>query len=216
MSSVIFSQGTVLNLKVGTIDVPVSFLNVFNSASILILVPIFDRIVYPALNRIKFNFNPLRRIGVGLILGALAMLYAGGLEIFRKQMYYEGRVITQTISGKEITAVDLSIFWQAPAFMLVGCAEVLASITGLQFAYDEAPVSMRSLVQATNLLSTGLGSYLGLLLVAIVNTISKNSPWIASDINRGHLDLYFLTLCALGILNFYIFVYLSKRYKFRK
>jgi len=75
---------------------------------------------------------------------------------------------------------------------------------------------MRSLVQATNLLSTGLGSYLGLLLVAIVNAVSKNSPWIASDSNKGHLDLYFLTLCGLGIVNFYIFLVVSSRYQFRE
>jgi len=75
---------------------------------------------------------------------------------------------------------------------------------------------MRSLVAATNLLSTGLGSYFGLLLVAVVNGISKNSPWIAEDSNRGHLDLYFLTLCGLGIINFYIFLVVSSRYKFRE
>jgi len=75
---------------------------------------------------------------------------------------------------------------------------------------------MRSIVQATNLLSTGLGSYLGLVVLAVVNAVSGDSPWISDDINRGHLDLYFLTLCVMGILNFYIFIYLSRQYTFRK
>jgi len=75
---------------------------------------------------------------------------------------------------------------------------------------------MRSIVQATNLLSTAFGSYLGLIIVAVVNSVSQDSPWIADDINKSHLDLYFLTLCVLGILNFYLFGYLSTKYKFRK
>jgi len=218
MSSVIFSQGTVMNLTLeGTsFVVPVALLNIFNSAAILILVPIFDRLVYPGLIKLNINFSPLRRIGVGLILASSAMLYSGGLEIWRKQLYAQGKVVEQTLGGKDILAVDLSVFWQAPAFILIGCGEVLASITGLQFAYDEAPPTMRSMVQATNLLSTGLGSFLGLLLLAVINAISTKSPWIADDMNTGHLDLYFLTLCALGILNFFYFLFVSNSYVYRK
>jgi len=118
MSSVMFSQGTVMNLKVGDINIPVSFLNIFNSAAILILVPIFDRLLYPCLKNLNMNFNSLRRIGFGLIFASLAMLYAGVLEIYRKREYAEGKVITQEISGKSIEAVDMSIFWQSPAFIL--------------------------------------------------------------------------------------------------
>jgi peptide/histidine transporter 3/4 len=173
MSSVMYSQGTVMNLSVGTFALPLSVLQVFNSAFILILVPLFDRILYPYLRKRKINFNQLRKIGAGLLLANTAMLYSGVLEIFRRDMYAKGDYFKQSIGEITVDAVDLSVFWQAPAFMLIGAAEVLASITGLQFAYDESPTSMRSMVQAMFLVTTGLGSYLGSMIVAIVNAISK-------------------------------------------
>jgi len=213
MNSVMFSQGTVMYLHE---FIPVSSLNTFNAATIIILVPIFDRFLYPCLKKFNMNFNSLRRIGIGLVLAILSMLYCGVLEIFRKKEYIAGNIIVQTINEKPVIGANMSIFWQAPGFFFIGCGEVLASITGLQFAYDEAPTSMRSIVQATNLLSTAFGSYLGLIIVAVVNSVSQDSPWIADDINKSHLDLYFLTLCVLGILNFYLFGYLSSKYKFRK
>lgn len=52
------------------------------------------------------------------------------LEIFRKKAYHDGDRIVQNIGGEPIEGADMSIFLQAPAFILVGCGEVLASITG--------------------------------------------------------------------------------------
>jgi len=214
MSSIIFSQGTVMRLKVNDdFSLPVSSLQLFNSLVILILVPLFDRVLYPVLRKNNISFTPLRRIGVGFLLAILGMIYSGGLEVYRLELYKDNYVIIQNLDDKEIEAVDLSIFWQAPGFMFIGAAEVLASITGLEFAYEEAPPSMRSMVQATYLLTTALGNYLGLVLVLFVNLASMDKPWIANNINDGHLDLYFFTLAVLGFLNLYLFMYLASKYK---
>lgn len=45
------------------------------------------------------------------------------------------------------------------------------------------------------LLTSGLGSYLGSLVIVIVNAVTRNpkipnSEWIPKDINNGHLDYY--------------------------
>jgi len=65
MSSMFYSQGTVMNLTLGDIQLPLSSLQVFNSAGIMILVPLFDRIIYPLLRKKNINFSILRRIGTG-------------------------------------------------------------------------------------------------------------------------------------------------------
>jgi len=217
MSSVFFSQGTVMRLRVtDAFSIPVSSLQVFNSAVIMLLVPLFDRIVYPTLRRKNINFSPLKRIGTGFFLATIAMIYAGGLEVYRLSLYKKHDTVKQELDGVVKIAANLSIFWQAPGFMLIGAAEVLASITGLEFAYEEAPPTMRSMVNSIYLLTTALGNYLGLMLVFSVNLASQPRPWIADDLNESHLDLYFFTLASLGFIDLFIFMFIADRYKSRK
>jgi len=216
MSSVFFSQGIVMKLRVtDNFSVPISSLQVFNSAVILVLVPLFDRVVYPLLRKRQINFSPLKRIGTGFLLATVAMVYAGGLEVYRMSLFKKHDTVRQELDGVMRTAANLSIFWQAPGFMLIGAAEVLASITGLEFAYEEAPPTMRSMVQSIYLLTTALGNYLGLMLVFLVNLASSPRPWIADDLNDSHLDLYFFTLATLGFIDLFIYVFIAERYRSR-
>jgi len=180
----------------------------------MILVPIFDRGLYPLLRNNNINFSALRRIGTGFFLAILAMIYAGGIEVYRLWLYKnpENRIF-QDLDGKEIEAVNLSIFWQVPAFMLIGTGEVFASITGLEFAYKEAPKTMRSMVNAVYLLTTALGNYLGLLLVFVVNLASRSKPWISDNLNHSQLDLYFFTLATLGFIDLFAFIFIAQRFK---
>lgn len=59
---------------------------------------------------------------------------------------------------------------------------------GLEFAYNQAPKSMRSLIQAMFLLASALGSYVGSAIVAIVNAITEPN-WISENLNESHLVL---------------------------
>jgi len=144
------------------------------------------------------------------------MIYAGGLEVYRLSLYKKHDTVKQELDGVVKIAANLSIFWQAPGFMLIGAAEVLASITGLEFAYEEAPPTMRSMVNAIYLLTTALGNYLGLVLVFFVNLASRERPWIADDLNESHLDLYFFTLASLGFIDLFIFMFVADRFRPRK
>jgi len=50
------------------------------------------------------------------------------------------------------------IVWQLPAYVLMTAAEVMVSITCLEYSYTEAPKSAKSLVMAAYFLSVSLGN----------------------------------------------------------
>mmetsp|Transcript_14339 Transcript_14339/g.21483 ORF Transcript_14339/g.21483 Transcript_14339/m.21483 type:complete len:625 (-) Transcript_14339:227-2101(-) len=108
---------------------------------------------------------------------------------------------------------DVSIFWQIPQFVLIGVAEIFASITSLEFFYSQAPSQMRSVSQASNLFTNALGSWLTIPLTLLVN-IQSNNEWVASNVDEGHLDWYFFLLAGLMLLAQIIFAYMSAGYQY--
>jgi solute carrier family 15 (peptide/histidine transporter), member 3/4 len=79
-------QGCQMNLYIGSFQLPVSAMNIFNNITILALVPWFDQVLYPYLKR-RFNYHPnmLAKIGIGFSLATLAMVMAGLIELYRLQ-----------------------------------------------------------------------------------------------------------------------------------
>ena len=89
-----------------------------------------------------------------MILAALAMVYAGVLEIYRKKDMEANGSITQSLGKDNFTASKLSMFIQIPEFAFIGSSEVFASISGefslaREFAYigssECSPSSQKSL-----------------------------------------------------------------------
>jgi hypothetical protein len=60
--------------------VPVSALNSFDTIAIILLVPVFDQLVYPFCKRKGFQLTMLKKIGIGFIFALLAMVIAAIVE----------------------------------------------------------------------------------------------------------------------------------------
>uniref|UniRef100_A0A8D2NZW5 Solute carrier family 15 member 1 n=1 Tax=Zosterops lateralis melanops TaxID=1220523 RepID=A0A8D2NZW5_ZOSLA len=65
--------------------------------------------------------------------------------------------------------------WQIPQYFLLTCAEVLFSVTGLEFSYSQAPSNMKAVLQAGWLLTVAVGNII-VIIVAGVSTIKKQ--WV--------------------------------------
>lgn len=66
------SQAAVLN----THGLPNDILSNLDPFALIILIPICDLLVYPALRKAGINFSPIKKIFWGFVTGALAMLCA--------------------------------------------------------------------------------------------------------------------------------------------
>ena len=153
-------------------------LGVANPLMVLALIPVFDQYIYP-----NINMSPLFRIGVGMIVSALAFVLSA--------------IVEAVISSSDDHSV--SVFLQLPQIFILSCSEILVSITGLEFAYAQAPESMKSIVMALFLLTTAVGDLLGGGLYAILG--EKISP-----------AALFL-LCAVAmILNTYVFSRVASKF----
>lgn len=218
MQSTFFLQGERMDAKLGSVIMPIAVLNVFNTIIILILIPIMDKVVYPFLA--KYNRSPthLQRIGLGFVLSALSVLVAGILEIYRKKDIEENGVIQQQLSGDTFNASSISIFAQVPQFALVGASEVFASVSGLEFAYSQAPSFMQGLVMGLFLMTSGIGNYVSEAILEIVKEATGADPpdaWFPEEMNDGKTENLFFMLAALMAVNTLVFVVVAYFYKYK-
>ncbi|MCC6123673.1 MAG: POT family MFS transporter [Pirellulales bacterium] len=112
-----------------------------NPLLIMIMIPLFTYVVYPALNKIV-RLTPLRKIGVGLFLTVAAFSISAFAEI----------LITRDVAHKP------TFLWQILAYLVITVAELMVSITCLEFSYTQAPKKMKSLIMGMYLLSNAVGN----------------------------------------------------------
>ncbi len=161
---------------------------VFNPLFILILIPLFSKFIYPSLNK-SSKLSDLKKMGIGLWLMVLAFFAVSLIQEYLEAGYC------------------LHIGWQILACFILTCSEIMVSITCLEFAYTQAPLTMKSLVMALFLLTVSLGNY---LTSAVKFFLSESS---GSSLIHGKNEFWFWTI--LMIIGATIFIFVSRNYKAR-
>ncbi|KAJ4835677.1 hypothetical protein Tsubulata_036467, partial [Turnera subulata] len=216
MSTMFVLQGNTMDQHMGpTFTIPSASLSLFDTVSVIFWAPVYDRIIVPNARKItghERGFTQLQRMGIGLVISIFSMLVAGILEVsrlhfVRRHNYYD------------LKTIPMSIFWQVPQYFLIGCAEVFTFIGQLEFFYDQAPDAMRSLCSALSLTTIALGNYLSTLLVTVVTKVTTRGGklgWIPDNLNRGHLDYFYWLLAFLSVINFLVYLWIARWYKYKK
>ncbi|EQL36884.1 POT family proton-dependent oligopeptide transporter [Blastomyces dermatitidis ATCC 18188] len=147
--------------------IPNDLMQNFDPISIIVFIPILDRIVYPILQRLHIPFLPISRITVGFIVASLAMGYAAIVQhlIYSTGPCYEHPHCELSIVDGVAMGNHVHIGIQTPAYVLIGISEIFASVSGLEYAYTKAPPSMKSFVQSMYLLTNAFGSAIGEALI---------------------------------------------------
>jgi POT family proton-dependent oligopeptide transporter len=179
-------QAEKMNLHFMGINWLSSQIQALNAIMILAFIPLFQYLIYPAISKV-FPLTPLRKIGIGLIVTGFSFMVSAWIE-------------TQIAGG-----LKPSIGWQIPAYALLSAGEVMVSITGLEFAYTQAPKHMKAMVQALYLLAVSAGN----LFTALVHWFIANPDGTV----KLHGASYYNFFAYLSIGCVAIWVFVAKAYK---
>jgi proton-dependent oligopeptide transporter, POT family len=157
-----------------------------NPVLILILIPTFSYAIYPFLNRI-IPLTPLRKTGIGLFLTALSFAISGILQ-------------TRVSAG-----LSPSVGWLFLAHLVLASAEVMVSITLLEFSYTQAPPNIKSFIMAIFFLTIFLGN----LFTSFVNLFIQNADGTSKLPGASYYWFFTIGMVITAVL----FIPVAIRYK---
>ena len=163
-----------------------SQIQVVNPFLIMVLIPIFSYGIYPMLDKI-FPLTPLRRIAIGFFVTVFAFVLSAQIEL-------------QIAEG-----LHPNIVWQLLAFLVITSAEVMVSITCLEFSYTQAPRALKSVVMALFLLSISLGN----AFTSLVNYFIQNADGSVMLDGASYYWFFAGVMLSASLL----FIWVAQRYQ---
>ncbi|CAF1489948.1 unnamed protein product [Adineta ricciae] len=161
---------------------------------IVIFIPIFDKLIYPGLRRCKINFPAISRIFCGFFCVAIGM----GWSAFVQYLIYQNDPDCYLISNPDENCplkAKITVAWQIPAYFAIAISEIFASVTGLEYAFTQAPASMKSIVMSLFLFTSAFGSVVNIALVPV--SVDPKILWMYAALG--------IQAFVLGIVFFVIF-----------
>ncbi|MCB1061908.1 MAG: POT family MFS transporter [Verrucomicrobiae bacterium] len=178
-------QAKHMNRNVFSVELEPGQLLAVNPFLILVFIPLFNYVIYPIAGRFV-RITPLRKMGTGLFLAVTSF------------------VVCAMIESRIETGLTPTIWWQVGAYVLLTAAEILVSITALEFAYTQAPNRLKSVVMCLYLVSVAIGN----LLPMAVNFFMEN-PDGSTRLTGVQYYLFFVfAMLAAAVL----FVILARKY----
>ncbi|ETN37447.1 uncharacterized protein HMPREF1541_08438 [Cyphellophora europaea CBS 101466] len=153
-----------------TDGVPNDVINNLNPLALIIFIPIVDMFVYPFLARMGFRFTPIKKIAMGFAMGTLSMMTAAIIQHYIYQKSPCGNNASDLGEGgcaSELGPPNISVWVQAPAYILVAFSEIFASITALEYAFTKAPKNMRGVVTGVFFFANAFSSALAQAFVSL-------------------------------------------------
>jgi proton-dependent oligopeptide transporter, POT family len=162
-------QAQRMNLEVavpgmaGTLSLLPSQISALNPLMVMALIPFNTFFLYPFITKLGWEMTPLRRMTIGMLTASLAFVVVAMIQV-------------RVNSGGETDMI--SVLWQFFPYLIMTQAEVMVSITGLEFAYTQAPTRMKSTIMGFWLLSVSLGNKLTAVVTKLPDMDLLTSFWV--------------------------------------
>lgn len=168
-----------VNLPIlGQFEILSSQIQALNPVLVMIMIPILLYGLYPWMEKRGMRLSALMRMSIGMFTASISFAMVAWIQ-------YEIDILA-------LQNQQLHVGWQFFPYVVITLAEVLVSITGLEFAYTQAPKRMKSTVMGFWLLSVALGN----ILVALTARFS--------DLKLVNFFWVFTGLMALASVLFYV------------
>jgi proton-dependent oligopeptide transporter, POT family len=160
-----------------------------NGITILFFIPFFTYILFPFLERKGIKITPLDKFGAGFIASIFSLCIIYWLQL-------------QIDKGGHP-----NVGWQFCSYTLLTIGEVLIYQTGLEYAYTQAPESMKSTIMAFLFLCLSIGNF---ILSMISGSIASGG--LFSFLTGASYYLFFVVVMIAATLVYYFIIkrYLSK------
>jgi proton-dependent oligopeptide transporter, POT family len=153
-----------------------SQLQALNPILVLAFIPIFNYAIYPVIDKF-FKLTPLRKIAIGFFLTVPSFLIPAYVE----SLIQAGQTP--------------SIAWQILSYALITAAEVLVSITCLEFSYTQAKNKMKSVIMAVFFISVSMGN----LFTSAVNYFIQNADGTSKLPGADYYNFFALLMLITAI-----------------
>jgi len=154
----------------------------FNPIFLVSMIPVMTYGVFPLFEKMGLTPTPLRKIGAGLLLTGITFII---IALIQESIDKGGHP---------------SVWWQILAYLILAVAEILVSITCLEYAYTHSPKSMKSTMSALYLLGISVGNYFD----SLVNKSIANNGFFAQYTGAKYYWLFIGIITAFFVL--YLFV----------
>jgi POT family proton-dependent oligopeptide transporter len=161
-------------------EVKASQMSSLNAIFVLLTIPVFAGWLYPFLRRRGRDVTALAKMRAGMFVTVLSFAWVMGVQLALDAGWHP------------------HVAWQVPGYLLLSIGEVLVSVTALEFAYTQAPASMKSVIMSLWYVTIAVGS----LLTAAV-----------AKLNRFHGAAYFAFFAGLMLLGALAFRSVARRYR---
>ena len=167
-------QAAQMNLTIwpGTTLLPTQ-ISALNPAMVMLLLPVMN-VVYKLVERGGIRATPLRRMTTGMFIASLSFV---AVALIQHALDVEGEG-------------HVSIWWQVIPYALVTVAEVMVSVTGLEFAYTQAPKRMKSTLVGFWSLTVAVGNVLVALLARFSSLKLESFFWLFAGLMAGAALLF--------------------------
>ena len=162
-------------LGIPNVAVDASQTPMLNPLLVMLLIPLMN-VFYGLVDRAGLKTTPLRRVTFGMFLTSLSFVATAMLQ--------------QHIQDSPPGSVWIG--WQVIQYTIITIAEVMVSVTGLEFAYTQAPKRMKSTVMGFWLLTVTFGNVLVAFLAGFEKLSLVDFFWVFAGLSAGAAVLFAL------------------------
>ncbi len=147
-----------------------------NPFLVMILIPLTTFGLYPLMEKVGVDPHPLRRMAMGMFMAALSFVAVA--------------MIQSAMDSAAETGGKVHVGWQLVPYVIITLAEVMVSITGLEFAYSQAPKRMKSVIMGFWLFCISLGNVLVVFLAGFEDLPKVDFFWTFAGLMAAAATLF--------------------------